>query len=178
MGDEVVPGNPVADIETDKASVAFEAQDEGFIAALLHEAGTQEIPVGTPIAVVVTDKADVAAFAKFTLADAKALAGGSRAPAAAPPAPPAPPAPVAAKAAPAPPLPPPPVKAASAPSPPPPRPVVSAAVAAAEEEAESNWRSELLKTSPLAQAMLAEQVAYEQRYGATGFEPLARKAVA
>lgn len=70
IGDEVIPGNPVAEIETDKASVAFEAQDDGYIAALLHEEGTQDIAVGTPIAVVVTDKDDVAAFANFTLADA------------------------------------------------------------------------------------------------------------
>jgi pyruvate dehydrogenase E2 component (dihydrolipoamide acetyltransferase) len=70
IGDEVIPGNPVAELETDKASIAFEAQDDGYIAALLHEEGTQDIAVGTPIAVVVTDKDDVAAFANFTLADA------------------------------------------------------------------------------------------------------------
>ena len=97
VGDAVIPGNAVAEIETDKASVAFEAQDDGFIAALLHEEGAQDIAVGTPIAVVVADEDDVAAFANFTLADALGEAPAkesSPAPAAA-----APPAPAAAPAA-------------------------------------------------------------------------------
>jgi pyruvate dehydrogenase E2 component (dihydrolipoamide acetyltransferase) len=89
VGDKVIPGNSVAEIETDKASVAFEAQDEGYIAALLHKDGTQDIAVGTPIAVVVSKASDVAAFANFTLADALGQSGGAAAakPAAAPAAP-------------------------------------------------------------------------------------------
>jgi len=105
IGDPVVPGNAVAEIETDKASVAFEAQDEGFLAAVLHEEGAQDIAVGTPIAVVVEDEADVAAFKDFTLADAGGEAAAPAAPAPteeAPPTPAAPPrtpsAPVAAPA--------------------------------------------------------------------------------
>ena len=84
VGDAVAPGDAVAEIETDKASVAFEAQDDGFIAALLHPAGTEDIAVGTPIAVVVEEEEDVAAFANFTLADAGGAAEPGPAPAPAP----------------------------------------------------------------------------------------------
>ena len=46
MGDEVEVGEVIADIETDKAMMGFEIQDSGYIAKLLVEEGTQEVPVG------------------------------------------------------------------------------------------------------------------------------------
>lgn len=99
IGDAIVPGNPIAEIETDKASVAFEAQDDGFLAAVLYEEGAEDIEVGSPIAVVVADEDDVAAFKNFTLKDA---GGDASAPAAAAPAPAeAAPAPTPTPAAPA-----------------------------------------------------------------------------
>jgi pyruvate dehydrogenase E2 component (dihydrolipoamide acetyltransferase) len=54
----------VADIETDKASMAFEAQDEFYIAKILVEAGF-EIPVGAPMMITVEEESDVAAFANY-----------------------------------------------------------------------------------------------------------------
>jgi pyruvate dehydrogenase E2 component (dihydrolipoamide acetyltransferase) len=46
-GDKVNPGDVICDIETDKASVGFEVQEEGYIAKLLVPAGTKDIKLGT-----------------------------------------------------------------------------------------------------------------------------------
>lgn len=70
VGDELSPGEAIAEIETDKASMDFEFQEDGFLAKILVEEGAKDVPVGKPIAVYVEDKADVAAFEKFTAADA------------------------------------------------------------------------------------------------------------
>ncbi|OBA23891.1 pyruvate dehydrogenase [Metschnikowia bicuspidata var. bicuspidata NRRL YB-4993] len=80
VGDELTPGEPIAEIETDKASMDFEFQEEGYLAKILVDAGAQDVPVGKPIAVYVEDKADVGAFDGFTASDA----GEGEAPAAAP----------------------------------------------------------------------------------------------
>jgi biotin carboxyl carrier protein len=44
-GDEIAPGTVLAEIETDKATLAFENQDEGFIAKILAPAGSKDIKV-------------------------------------------------------------------------------------------------------------------------------------
>ncbi|MEH6789699.1 pyruvate dehydrogenase complex E1 component subunit beta [Parasphingorhabdus sp.] len=49
-GDEVASGDILAEIETDKATMEFEAVDEGVITKILVEAGTDEVAVGTVIA--------------------------------------------------------------------------------------------------------------------------------
>ena len=49
-GDEVASGDILAEIETDKATMEFEAVDEGVITKILVEAGTEEVAVGTVIA--------------------------------------------------------------------------------------------------------------------------------
>jgi len=49
-GDTVKSGDILAEIETDKATMEFEAVDEGVIGALLVEAGTEGVKVGTVIA--------------------------------------------------------------------------------------------------------------------------------
>lgn len=56
-------------IETDKATIDFEAQDDAFLAKILVPAGTSDIPCGTPLAITVEDESDVAAFANATAAD-------------------------------------------------------------------------------------------------------------
>lgn len=80
VGDELVPGEPIAEIETDKASMDFEFQEEGYLAKILMDEGAKDVPVGTPIAVYVEEKGDVSAFEGFTAADA----GGAEAPKEAP----------------------------------------------------------------------------------------------
>ncbi len=48
-GDQVNPGDVIAEIETDKATMEFEAADEGEVEELLVEEGTEGIAINTPI---------------------------------------------------------------------------------------------------------------------------------
>ena len=43
MGDEIAPGDVLASIETDKAVVDYEMQEEGYVAKLLFPEGTKGI---------------------------------------------------------------------------------------------------------------------------------------
>ncbi|KAK0369481.1 dihydrolipoyllysine-residue acetyltransferase component- pyruvate dehydrogenase complex [Colletotrichum limetticola] len=91
-GDSIAPGDVLVEIETDKAQMDFEFQEEGVIAKLLKESGEKDIPVGNvrpprypvpnsprrvrltlpsqPIAVLVEEGTDVSAFEGFSAADA------------------------------------------------------------------------------------------------------------
>ena len=60
-GDSVSSGDILAEIETDKATMEFEAVDEGTIAKILVAEGTDGVKVGTPIAVMAGDGEDVGA---------------------------------------------------------------------------------------------------------------------
>ncbi|HRK64460.1 MAG TPA: pyruvate dehydrogenase complex E1 component subunit beta, partial [Terricaulis sp.] len=51
-GDTIEPGQVIAEIETDKATMEVEAVDEGTVTALLIEEGAQGVKVNTPIAVL------------------------------------------------------------------------------------------------------------------------------
>ncbi|KAG2208872.1 hypothetical protein INT47_011012 [Mucor saturninus] len=68
-GDAINPGDILVEIETDKAQMDFECQEEGFVAKILVNEGDKDIPVGKPIAIFVDDESDVAAFKDFTVAD-------------------------------------------------------------------------------------------------------------
>ena len=63
-GDSCTAGDAICEIETDKASMAFEVQDDFYIAKILVEAG-KEVKVGSPVFVSVENQGDVAAFANF-----------------------------------------------------------------------------------------------------------------
>ncbi|MGE0766912.1 MAG: pyruvate dehydrogenase complex E1 component subunit beta [Hyphomicrobiaceae bacterium] len=52
VGSHVKPGDAIAEIETDKATMEVEAVDEGEIVELLVAEGTEKVAVNTPIAVV------------------------------------------------------------------------------------------------------------------------------
>ncbi|HVL79277.1 MAG TPA: biotin/lipoyl-containing protein, partial [Sphingomicrobium sp.] len=54
-GDEVKSGDLLAEIETDKATMEFEAVDEGTIARILVAEGSDGVKVGTPIAILTED---------------------------------------------------------------------------------------------------------------------------
>jgi hypothetical protein len=45
IGDSIQPGDVLVEIETDKAQMDFECQDEGFLAQILVPSGTQEVGV-------------------------------------------------------------------------------------------------------------------------------------
>ena len=65
-GDSFGAGDVLCTIDTDKASVDFESQDDGILAKILRDgANAQDLPIGTPICVTVEEEEDVAAFADF-----------------------------------------------------------------------------------------------------------------
>ncbi|MEM9125010.1 MAG: pyruvate dehydrogenase complex E1 component subunit beta, partial [Pseudomonadota bacterium] len=90
-GDTVSSGDIMAEIETDKATMEFEAVDEGIVGKILIGEGTEGVKVNTPIAILVEDGEDasalpVAAPAATAVADAAPAAVEAPAPAAAAPA--------------------------------------------------------------------------------------------
>ena len=70
VGDEIAPGDVLAEIETDKATVAYEMHEEGYVAAILFEEGAKNIDLGTAIAIIVEKKEDIASFADYKGGDA------------------------------------------------------------------------------------------------------------
>ena len=62
-GDRVKPGDVIAEIETDKATMEYEAVDEGTLAKILVPAGTADVPVNQVIAVLAGEGEDVKAVA-------------------------------------------------------------------------------------------------------------------
>src|SRR4051794_5070932 len=63
VGDTVRAGDVIAEIETDKATMEVEAVDEGKLARILIEEGTEGVAVNTPIAVLSVNGEDVSAAA-------------------------------------------------------------------------------------------------------------------
>jgi pyruvate dehydrogenase E2 component (dihydrolipoamide acetyltransferase) len=80
-GDKVKAGDILAEIETDKATMEYEAVDEGVIAKILVPEGTADIAVNQPIAVLAAEGEDVKAAASSAPA-AKPAAASAPAPAA------------------------------------------------------------------------------------------------
>ncbi|MFM7335074.1 MAG: pyruvate dehydrogenase complex E1 component subunit beta [Tabrizicola sp.] len=95
QGDTVKSGQILAEIETDKATMEFEAVDEGVVGKILVAEGTAGVKVNTPIAVLVEEGESVSDAAPAPAAAAPAAAPVAAAPIAAVAAAPAP-APVAA----------------------------------------------------------------------------------
>ncbi|NIJ16785.1 pyruvate dehydrogenase complex dihydrolipoamide acetyltransferase [Sphingobium vermicomposti] len=89
-GDTVSSGDLLAEIETDKATMEFEAVDEGKIAKILVSEGSEGVKVGTVIAIIAEEGEDLAEAAQNDAAAPKAGAtpkkaeAASSAPAAAP----------------------------------------------------------------------------------------------
>lgn len=93
-GDTVSSGDLLAEIETDKATMEFEAVDEGIVGKLLVAEGSEGVKVNTPIAVLLDEgenagdlasapaAAAVASPAAAPVADAPAAAAPAPAPAA------------------------------------------------------------------------------------------------
>lgn len=69
-GDSIAPGDVLVEIETDKAQMDFEFQEEGVLAKVLKDQGEKDVAVGNPIAVLVEEGADISAFEGFSIADA------------------------------------------------------------------------------------------------------------
>jgi pyruvate dehydrogenase E1 component beta subunit len=93
VGDEVRAGDVIAEIETDKATMEVEAVDEGKLAQILVDEGTDGVAVNTPIAVLSANGEDVSATPAAAKPQPKAEAPAPKAEAPAP----KPPAPVVAQ---------------------------------------------------------------------------------
>ncbi len=84
-GDTVSSGDILAEIETDKATMEFEAVDDGVMGKILIAAGTEGVKVNTPIAVLVAEGEDVPAEgAKAATTPAPAALNGAEGKTAAP----------------------------------------------------------------------------------------------
>ena len=93
VGDAVRSGDVIAEIETDKATMEVEAVDDGVLAVIFVEAGSENVAVGTPIARLaedgeaVDDVASAPAAAAPPVAEAKVESPAPDAPAKPAPAP-------------------------------------------------------------------------------------------
>ena len=126
-GDDVKSGDILAEIETDKATMEFEAVDEGKIAKILVPEGTDGVKVGAPIAIMAGEGESVDA------------------------------APKADTPAPAPPKPAPEPKADATPKAPPPQAPVETPPAPAQPAAPPRSEGDRIKASPLAKRLAQAQ---------------------
>ena len=62
-GDAVAPGDVLAEIETDKATMEIEAVDEGILGRIVVPEGAEGVPVNTVIAVILEEGEDQASLA-------------------------------------------------------------------------------------------------------------------
>lgn len=71
-GDAVKSGDILAEIETDKATMEFEAIDDGIIGKILVAEGTEAVKVNTPIAVILGEGESAATDIPAVMSDIKA----------------------------------------------------------------------------------------------------------
>jgi len=76
-GDSVAPGDVIAEIETDKATMEVESVDEGILAKILVAEGAEEIAVNTPIAVLLEEGEDDSVLANFDAGAAAPIAASA-----------------------------------------------------------------------------------------------------
>ena len=69
QGDTVAAGDLLAEIETDKAIMEFEAVDDGTVGRLLVEEGSADIEVNQPIAIMLGDDEDISALSDVHVPD-------------------------------------------------------------------------------------------------------------
>lgn len=69
-GERFDAGSVLCVVNTDKAGVDFEMQDEGYLAKILVPAGSDGVKVGQPIAVAVEDEEDLEAAMAMDYSDA------------------------------------------------------------------------------------------------------------
>ncbi|XP_018547761.1 dihydrolipoyllysine-residue acetyltransferase component of pyruvate dehydrogenase complex, mitochondrial [Lates calcarifer] len=98
VGEKLSEGDLLAEIETDKATIGFEVQEEGYLAKILVSEGTRDVPLGTPLCIIVEKESDIAAFKDYVETGVAEVSTPPPAPA---PAPAAAAAPVAAAPTPA-----------------------------------------------------------------------------
>ncbi|XP_071316227.1 dihydrolipoyllysine-residue acetyltransferase component of pyruvate dehydrogenase complex, mitochondrial isoform X1 [Trachinotus anak] len=102
VGEKLSEGDLLAEIETDKATIGFEVQEEGYLAKIMVAEGTRDVPLGTPLCIIVEKESDIAAFKDYVETGVAEVSSPPPPPAPAPAAAPAAAAPIAAPAAAAP----------------------------------------------------------------------------
>ncbi len=80
-GDAVSAGDLIAEIETDKATMEYEAINDGVLAKILVPAGTENVAVNTPICILLEDGEDESALEGFTPASGPNVEAEPEAPA-------------------------------------------------------------------------------------------------
>lgn len=75
VGDSVQPGDVLVEIETDKAQMEFECQEDGYLAKIILPEGTKEAAVGVPLAILVSKKEDVEKFKDYVPEESAAAEG-------------------------------------------------------------------------------------------------------
>lgn len=70
-------GDVIAEIETDKATMGWESQDDGVMAKVLKPAGAKDIEVGTLVALTVDDESELNLAKDYTPSSAAAAMGSS-----------------------------------------------------------------------------------------------------
>ncbi|XP_030637049.1 dihydrolipoyllysine-residue acetyltransferase component of pyruvate dehydrogenase complex, mitochondrial isoform X9 [Chanos chanos] len=100
-GDKINEGDLIAEIETDKATIGFEVQEEGYLAKIMIAEGTRDVPLGTPLCIIVEKEEDIKAFADYVETGVVSTPPPAPTPVAPPPPAAAPAAPTPAPAAPA-----------------------------------------------------------------------------
>uniref|UniRef100_A0A672M2B4 Acetyltransferase component of pyruvate dehydrogenase complex n=1 Tax=Sinocyclocheilus grahami TaxID=75366 RepID=A0A672M2B4_SINGR len=95
VGEKLSEGDLLAEIETDKATIGFEVQEEGYLAKILIADGTRDVPLGTPLCIIVEKESDISTFADYVETGVAASPPPAPTPVAAPPPTPAPAAPTA-----------------------------------------------------------------------------------
>ncbi|EQC28434.1 hypothetical protein SDRG_13762 [Saprolegnia diclina VS20] len=192
-GDAISAGDIICQIETDKAIVDYEAQDDMFLARILVPEGAEGINVGQPIMITVEDAGDVGAFANYVVDAAAIPTPAPKSPEEIPPkkeevkVDPATNAPVAPadflvtsqvpqKTVPGPAIPAPVATPAPAPTPAPKAAPVATPVASALASFDKWGRG--IQQSPISNSLLVRQKAYLALYGTTGTFPVEAKKAA
>uniref|UniRef100_A0A8C2KF06 Acetyltransferase component of pyruvate dehydrogenase complex n=1 Tax=Cyprinus carpio TaxID=7962 RepID=A0A8C2KF06_CYPCA len=98
VGEKLSEGDLLAEIETDKATIGFEVQEEGYLAKIMIAEGTRDVPLGTPLCIIVEKESDISTFADYVETGVAASPPPAPTPVAAPAPAPAPAAPTAAPA--------------------------------------------------------------------------------
>ncbi|KAF3840840.1 hypothetical protein F7725_006701 [Dissostichus mawsoni] len=65
VGEKLSEGDLLAEIETDKATIGFEVQEEGYLAKIMVPEGTRDVPLGVPLCIIVERESDIAAFKDY-----------------------------------------------------------------------------------------------------------------
>ncbi|OAF66454.1 hypothetical protein A3Q56_05822, partial [Intoshia linei] len=72
VGSCIAESDVIASIETDKATIDFEALEEGYVAKILKEDGGKEnLDLGTPLLIMVDNESDIKAFENYEYKDSK-----------------------------------------------------------------------------------------------------------